>query len=266
MEETKNKKKHRKIKVGDTFGRLTVIAKDTPYIDKTGHHFGRWLCQCSCEDKTIVSVITANLTCGTTQSCGCLIKEKLKSVKFDKEKGCFVTINPNTYDLTGEYGIGTATTGETFYFDKEDYDLIKDYSWYVKKDERGKEWSYVVANNPEKTPCFIRLHRLVTHCPPDKVVDHFNHNTLDNRKENLRICERAENSQSQRLRPDNTSGHKGVYWDKSRNKWMANIMAFGQYHYLGRYEKYEDAVAVREAAEEKYFKEFNYKPQETNKK
>lgn len=75
MEETKNKKKHRKIKVGDTFGRLTVIAKDTPYIDKTGHHFGRWLCQCSCEDKTIVSVITANLTCGTTQSCGCLIKK-----------------------------------------------------------------------------------------------------------------------------------------------------------------------------------------------
>ena len=43
---------------------------------------------------------------------------------------------------------------------------------------------------------------------------------------------------------------------------MALITAFGKTHSLGRYENYDDAVAVREAAEEKYFKEFNYKPQE----
>lgn len=262
----KNGRTFHKIEIGDIFGRLTVIKKGNGLVDKTGHKFGTWVCQCSCENETIVEIRTTSLTMGSTQSCGCLQREKFPNHNFDSVTNQFKSKYGNTYDLTGEYGKGYTTTGDEFLFDLEDYDLIKQYIWNTKKDSRNKEDSaywYAVSGNQNNER--VWMHRLVTHCPPDKVVDHFNHKTLDNRKENLRVCERAENSQSQRLRPDNTSGHKGVYWDKSRNKWMANIMAFGQYHYLGRYEKYEDAVAAREAAEEKYFKEFNYKPQEINK-
>ena len=55
---------------------------------------------------------------------------------------------------------------------------------------------------------------------------------------------------------NNTSGHIGVSFDKTRNKWMAYIKLNGKMKNLGRYNSYEEAVAARENAEELYFKEY----------
>lgn len=52
----------------------------------------------------------------------------------------------------------------------------------------------------------------------------------------------------------NTSGVTGVTWDKSRNKWRAQIVFQGKAHHLGRYTEKEDAIKARKEAEEKYFK------------
>ena len=57
---------------------------------------------------------------------------------------------------------------------------------------------------------------------------------------------------------NNTSGHKGVTFDKSRNKWMAHIKLNGKHKTLGRFVKFEDAVKARKEAEEKYFGEYSY--------
>jgi hypothetical protein len=53
---------------------------------------------------------------------------------------------------------------------------------------------------------------------------------------------------------NNTSGHKGVSWDKERSKWAAYIQVHGKSKYLGRFDTKELAIAAREDAEEKYFK------------
>lgn len=55
---------------------------------------------------------------------------------------------------------------------------------------------------------------------------------------------------------NNTSGFKGVSWDKSRCKWAARIIFKGKYYYLGRYHKKEDAIEVRRIAENKLFGDF----------
>ena len=55
---------------------------------------------------------------------------------------------------------------------------------------------------------------------------------------------------------NNTSGTKGVYWDKSRKKWVAQIEFKGKHYYLGRYSKKEEAISIRKLAEEKLFGNF----------
>lgn len=54
----------------------------------------------------------------------------------------------------------------------------------------------------------------------------------------------------------NTSGIKGVSWDKSRNKWLAQIEFKGKHYYLGRYANKEDAREAREKAEKEMFGKF----------
>ena len=63
-------------RVGEQYGRLTVIERADDYVAPNGKHHVRWLCQCECGNQTIVDA--GDLVCGHTQSCGCLRDEKLK--------------------------------------------------------------------------------------------------------------------------------------------------------------------------------------------
>lgn len=53
---------------------------------------------------------------------------------------------------------------------------------------------------------------------------------------------------------NNKSGRRGVFYDKKRNKWKVSISVNGQQIYLGYYRSYDEAVRVREEAEEVYWK------------
>lgn len=64
---------------------------------------------------------------------------------------------------------------------------------------------------------------------PRGQVDHINHDGLDNRLENLRTVSREKNQQNMSRSKSNTSGITGVSYDKSRNKWVAQILANGVY-------------------------------------
>ena len=93
----------------------------------------------------------------------------------------------------------------------------------------------------------VYLHRLIVNCPPEMQVDHINGNSLDNRRENLRICSQAENKRNLSLSKRNTSGYKGVCWAPERQRWHVRV---GGKH-IGRYHLLEDAVrAYNEAATE----------------
>lgn len=79
-----------------------------------------------------------------------------------------------------------------------------------------------------------------------EVIDHINHNGLDNRKCNLRICTNQENICNCEIPKNNKSGCKGVYWAKDKQKWTVTIKLNIQ----------EDAIKARQEASKKYYGDF----------
>lgn len=103
------------------------------------------------------------------------------------------------------------------------------------------------------------VHRDILGAKKGESVDHINGNTLDNRKENLRICTHQQNMCNQKTRTDNKSNVKGVYWSEERQKWCVQIAANNKTIPLGRFNLFEDAVKARKEAEQKYHGEFSRK-------
>jgi hypothetical protein len=89
-------------------------------------------------------------------------------------------------------------------------------------------------------------------------VDHKNNDFNDYRKENLRVCNNAENNRNRWLQKNNTSGYPGVSWAKREQKWRAKIKVNTKEIHLGYFDNKDDAIKAKQAAEEKYFKEFSY--------
>ena len=219
------------------FGRLLVVKQVDDQILPCGQHVAMWLCKCDCSDETII-VSGRRLREGHTQSCGCLRRE-LSSKRLKKY---------NKYNLSGEYGIGwTTNTNQEFYFDLEDYDKIKDYCW-IEHIISGSNYR-ALETHDSKNKKTIRMHYLIV----GKYYDHINLNTMDNRKENLRIATKNQNAQNHSLRQDNTSGFSGVTWDNRTGKWVAQIDVNKKHIYLGHYESKQDALISRLNAELKYF-------------
>lgn len=85
-------------------------------------------------------------------------------------------------------------------------------------------------------------------CWPEHEIDHINGITTDNLLVNLREATRRQNNQNHGPSRRNSSGYRGVYWDKFRNKWVADITIDYRSHHLGRFQTREEAAdAYRKA-------------------
>lgn len=91
----------------------------------------------------------------------------------------------------------------------------------------------------------------------DLEIDHIDGNRSNNRIENLRPATITENARNKKTLTSNTSGRKGISFDKLVKKWRAYIGINGKVKVLGFFENFDDAVKVREKAERENFKEFN---------
>lgn len=81
---------------------------------------------------------------------------------------------------------------------------------------------------------------------PNGWLDHINRNKSDNRISNLRIATNQQNQFNQGLPSNNTSGFKGVVWNKNQGKWNAAMTLNGKRHHLGTFETKEEASAAYE--------------------
>jgi hypothetical protein len=123
--------------------------------------------------------------------------------------------------------------------DDEDYELVTSLGrWCFDR--------YAVRNQlfTDGRKARLYMHRFIMKPVPGMDIDHINRNKLDNRRLNLRVCMPAQNQMNMPLSRANTSGHRGVTWDRSRSKWLAHISANGRYYHLGRFERIEDAAAA----------------------
>ena len=135
--------------------------------------------------------------------------------------------------------------------DDTDYVWLSQWKWYY--DNHGYAITNDYSTGKHK---HIRMHRLITNAPKGMDVDHVDMNKLNNTRGNLRICNRSENMCNTKLKSSNTSGIKGVTWDKTCNKWMAGIMVNYKRINLGRFSDINKAQEAYEQAAIKYHKEF----------
>lgn len=138
--------------------------------------------------------------------------------------------------------------------DEEDYERVSKHSWHATHGT-DKTLFYASTNIKGKT---TKLHRFILNLKDPKIhVDHIDHQELNNRKNNLRICTNQENSRNKLKKSDRSSKYKGVTWDKSRDKWIVGIKINYVRNNLGRYADEIEAAKVYDRAAVKHFGEFS---------
>jgi len=162
--------------------------------------------------------------------------------------------NNNTYHNNGEFMIGYTNNGDEFMFDYEDYDMIKQYCWRLKKS------GYLITNiRHEDKRYTVEMHRLIINNFPfskdlkNYVLDHIDRNKRNNRRSNIRITERQKNSFNSNISKSNTSGVIGVCWHKENSCWTSHIRFNGKMIYLGSFHNIKEATMTRLRAEKEYF-------------
>lgn len=108
-------------------------------------------------------------------------------------------------------------------------------------------WKWCLNNSGYVSNGRSLLHKRVL--PSAVEIDHINRNKLDNRRVNLRAISHSQNHFNTNIRPDNTSGYKGVTWGRKTRKWQAQIGLQGKCLFLGVYLEWWDALCARKAAE-----------------
>ena len=88
-----------------------------------------------------------------------------------------------------------------------------------------------------------------------KFIDHIDGNRINNRIENLRVATREQNNQNAKFRKDNTSGIKGVSWNKRTKKWIAQCSVNGV-SWFRSFDDFDEACKSIKQYREKHHKEF----------
>ncbi len=155
--------------------------------------------------------------------------------------------------IEGNIAYVPLTKGYEAIIDAEDVPLVEGFNWIA-----SVERNTVYAVRREGSGCRreIRMHRVIMGDPDGLQVDHRHGNGLDNRRSNLRVATGLQNSRNARIRKDNSSGFKGVSWNKSARKWHARIKVDGSRINLGNYETPEAAHAAYAKASAELHGEF----------
>lgn len=174
---------------GRRFGMLEVVGLDTNNKNKGIY----WMCICDCQRNERVpkqrSIRQDKLLEGRTKSCGCL--KRKQETRSKRITNCFDTISC-------DYGIGTTSKGEKFYFDKEDLGRISSVSSSWSFNDAGyleardmRDCAEKYSNNGRRK--MVKLKDIIMNKQPNEIIKYINpKNKFDNRKTNLRKIKTGE--------------------------------------------------------------------------
>ncbi len=134
------------------------------------------------------------------------------------------------------------TRGKFAIVDADDYYRLAEFRWQAVS---GFNTIYASGSVAGKT---VNMHRWIMDAPDHLVVDHIDHNGLNNCKANLRLCTTAQNIRNSLSIKGATSKYKGVSWDKIRRKWHVGVRLNNKRHYVGYF---TDEIAAAKAYDEK---------------
>ncbi|WP_255367831.1 AP2 domain-containing protein [Psychrobacillus sp. OK032] len=143
--------------------------------------------------------------------------------------------------------------GNVAKIDAEDYERVSAIHWHI--DDAGYARTNIWSDG--KKTSAPRMHRFILQETDRKThIDHINGDKLDNRKNNLRVCSNSANLMNRGKQSNNSSGYKGVVFDKSRSKWKAEIGFNKKRKFLGRFHTIEEAALAYNDAAVLYHGEF----------
>lgn len=138
------------------------------------------------------------------------------------------------------------TNGEKVQLDDQDYDYYNQWSWF--RSHTGLVYRHTRQGH-------IALHKLICPVSESMEVDHKDRNQLNCQRSNLRPATHSQNG-ANKIAPPNTSGYRGVYWNRAKGRFHAQIKKNKQTIYLGLYQSPEEAARAYDKAAKKYFGDF----------
>lgn len=147
-------------------------------------------------------------------------------------------------------------SGENVMVDDEDYELLyNNCTWYAHKTYSAGKLICTYARGRFNNKLLILMHRVILKLKVEDMVlvDHIDHNGLNNQKVNLRICTNQQNLFNARCM---TKEYKGTHKPRGRNKWLASIRIDNKIIRLGHYAQEIDAALAYDEAARKYYGEF----------
>lgn len=149
------------------------------------------------------------------------------------------------------------THGKVALVDDDDLELVSAFKWSAMK--VGRTWYATTGGGGGGRSPQMLMHRLILGARRGQIVDHENHDGLDNRRLNLRFATVSQNAGNMRKHARPTSSRfKGVYWDKNRRKWAAEICVQGKRLRLGRFCTEKEAGEAYERAARAHFTRFAF--------
>ena len=203
-----------RIAAGQRFGRFITVSRVAE---------GLWLCDCDCGNRKVVW--SCHLKSGMSKSCGCTQQVDRASVEPPRNGpvgGSWVALGRGAFAL----------------IDATDAALVGERCWTLSRR----------ANKLYATSRGVYLHRVILGAPRGQEVDHINGDGLDNRRSNLRLCNRSENARNATRHFDGASGFKGVCRNKNGKRWLAQIFRNGSTARLGVFDTAEDAARAYDRA------------------
>lgn len=127
--------------------------------------------------------------------------------------------------------------------DDKNYEFLEKFKWHLSSSSRKTRYALTHPTiNGLKSHKKVSMHSLVLKPKNGKQIDHKNGNGLDNRCQNLRQVSLQVNLLNQSLRSTNTSGERGVYFDKESGKWRVYFTKFKERFYGGRFKNKASAI------------------------
>jgi len=172
--------------------------------------------------------------------------------------GGYKILSPRKGYVKDGIGYIPLTQGMTALVDPENVEWLSRWNWHSATMEPSNCASRISMGKA------ILMHRVIMDAPDGMYVDHKNHNRIDNRRENLRVCTPSQN-QYNRAGLNKTSKYKGVFWHKKDKRWRSAISKNKKRYYLGSFKKEEDAAKAYDKASRKMHREFGFTnfPQDT---
>ena len=142
--------------------------------------------------------------------------------------------------------------------DDQDFEWLSKYKWHSHWNTCTRSYSAARSVHDNGKQKKILMHRVIMGAHPEQEVDHRNHDTLDNQRDNLRLCTAKQNKQNVRPRTGCSSKYKGVSWHKKNHNWRTYINLNGSRYNLGSFINEIEAAHVYDGAARKLFGEFAF--------